>query len=561
MPVFSSEFARDADRAREILRIFARHGFSLRSGSNADLDVAEDAVGDGPLTGTTGQRLCAAFTELGTTWIKLGQSMSMRADLVGADVAHDLEGLQAEVPSDQPGVARARVERELGKPVDELFRSFSDEPFASGSVAQAHRAVLLDGTEAVVKVLHDGAAERVASDLGLMRRLAVFADRVDPDVARFGPVAIVDQFSAMMRQATDLRNELRNMQRLTVALADLEWLIVPRPHPELSSAGVLTMEFMPGAPLRGASDIEAGGWAVDDLNSKVTYAWLTMIFSNGFYHADPHPGNFLIADPDHLVLLDFGDVGFLSGPRRDDVARLLLALTSHDVPAFTDVILDVCAPRGPIDSDALEGAVDVWLATYLPEDAGSAERDLNAATSAGLQLLHDFGLTFPPELAMVVRVMVRLEGFGKQIGNTVSVDDQLGPFIRQFMADESSPEKLAKRAVRTVMAWRQLARDLPRDLSSVMTQLRTGEARFEVNLHDPDEIADKVVDGLVASAALLGAAQLLSRGTPPQVKGVSVLGVVGAGLAAVTLRRLSAARKGHQALDQKVVALVKRARH
>lgn len=555
MAAFSAEFARDAERAREILEVFARHGFALQAAVNADVDTDEAAS-----SGTAGQRLRAALAELGTTWVKLGQSLSLRPDLVGADVARELESLQASVPPDAPGLARARVERELRMPVGAAFASFDERPFGSGSVAQAHRAVLKDGSPVVVKVLHDGADEKVASDLGLMRRLAAFAQRVDPEVAQFNPVDIVEQFSKLMTEAVDLRNELRNMQRLREALADLDWLVVPRPFAEYSTTGVLTMEFMPGAPLGGAAEVEAAGWNVDDLTAKVVDAWLTMIFSSGFYHADPHPGNFLIADADHLVLLDFGDVGFVSGPRRDDVAGILLAVASHDVAALTDVVLDICAPPGQIDTDALEGAIEEWLANYLPQGSGSRNRDLKAAMNAGVTVLRSFGLSLPADITMLLNVVVRLEGFGRLIGSSQPLDQQLEPFIQRFVHDENSPQKLFRRAIRSVMGWRQFARDLPRDISGMLAQLRSGQARVEVNFHDSDGVADKVVDGLVAAAALVGAAQLLSRGTPPQVKGVSVLGLVGAGLAVGTLRRIATKRSDHQTLEQRLVTSFKRLR-
>ncbi len=478
----------------------------------------------------------------------------------GRDSAGKVGSGQTSFPADPAGRARARVERELGRPIHEVFASFEDEPFGSGSVAQAHHAVLKDGTPAVVKVLHDGAEEKVAEDLGLMRHLAAFAERVDVDIQRFNPVAVVDQFAKMMTQAIDLRHELRNMQRLAAALSDLEWLVVPRPFTDLSTAGVLTMELMPGSPMGAGDEVRATGWDVDDLSSKVVDAWLTMIFSSGFYHADPHPGNFLIADAEHVVLLDFGDVGFVAGPRREDVAAMLLAIASRDVAALTDVVLDVCPTRGNVDVAEMESAIEEWLATYVPEGSGSRDRDLKTAVSAGAMVLRDFGLSLPADVTMLLNVVMRLEGFGRKLGSAQTIDDQLRPFAGRYIREEHSPQKLVQRAIRSVTRWRHLARDLPRDISGVLARFREGEARVEVNFHDADGAADKVVDGLVASAALIGSAQLLSRGAPPRLKGVSVLGLIGVGLAARTLRRIAVRRDGHQTVRQRLITTVRRLR-
>ena len=561
MPALSEDFGRDTARAREIIAVFRRHGFTLGAAGTTDVDASSPAVDqDGVSAATTGQRLGAALTELGTTWIKLGQSLSMRPDLVGVEIATSLQGLQAEVPADPPGVARARVESQLGRPVQDMFAAFEDEPFASGSVAQAHRAVLPDGTDVVVKVLHDGAETRVAQDLALMRRLAAFAARADPDVARLRPEAVVAQFAAMMTRAVDLRNELRSMQRLGQALADLHWLIVPRAFPEVSTAAVLTQQFMPGAPVHTSEEIAATGWSVDDMSAKVTNAWLTMIFENGFYHADPHPGNFLISDAQHLVLLDFGDTGFLSGRRRQDVARLLIAVTGHDAPAVTDVILDIAAPPRTIDVVGLESDIDEWLSSYLPEGADSADRDLNAAIDAGNAILHKYELTFPSDLAMLVRVMARLEGFNKQIGSSLSVDEQVGPYIRQFARQQFDPDVIRARIVRDLLGWRQITRDLPRNVSQLLEQIRDGEARVDLNVRDPDGLSADLSEALVTSAALLAAAHLLAHGAPPRVKGISGLGAGAGALAATGWLRLTRRRPGHRGAEQQLTALVKSTR-
>ena len=561
MSIFSSEFGRDVGRAREILHVFARHRIALPTaqglGDGADdpspqggQDPALDAM-------STGQRLGAALTELGTTWIKLGQSLSMRADLVGADVARDLESLQTSVPTDHPGVPAATIERELGRPLAALFASFEEEPLASGSVAQVHRAVLPDGTDVVVKVIHDGATERVTSDLALMTRLAAFAERVDPEVARYHPTVIVKNFATMMERAVDLRNELSAMQRSASDLAELEWLRVPRAFAECSAKSVLTMEYMDGIQVRHAEDVEAAGWTVNDMVTRVNNAWLEMIFSNGLYHADPHPGNFLIADSEHLILLDYGDMGFLSKSSRDQVARLLLALTARDVGGLTNIVLDICKAPETTDADAVEGAIDAWLTQYFPENTASRDRDLNAAMVAGMEYLHEFDLSFPSELAMLMRVMVRLEGFGKQLDSTVTTEEQLGPFLQKFILRENDLSHLTQRVMRQVAELGQIARDLPRDVGGLMRALRTGKARVEINMRDPDELVDKVVDGLVAAAALIAAAQLLSRSTPPRVKDVSVPGLAAALFSAVTWRNLTIRRRAHRTIEQRVASVVR----
>ncbi|GAA1627396.1 MULTISPECIES: AarF/ABC1/UbiB kinase family protein [Brevibacterium] len=558
-------FGSDAGRAREILEVLARYGIAERSArtlaaADGSTNLATRFADPDLVKLAPGARLTAAFTELGTTWIKLGQSLSMRGDLVGADIAEALSGLQAEVPADPPGRAKERVEADLGAPVSELFTSFDVEPFASGSVAQAHHAVLTDGTPAVVKVLHSGAEEKVRGDLDLMKKVARFVESADPELARFNPAQMVDEFAEMMSQAMDLTNELRAMQRFARELDELDWLLVPTPYPELSATGVLTMEQMPGVQTKTSADVTGAGWSVDDLTKHVTNAWMTMIFDNGLYHADPHPGNFLIPDAEHVVLLDYGDVGYLAGPRRNDVIRLLTAVVGRDVSDLTDILLIVCNAPASTDVKDLEMAVDKWMAQYLPEDTASTDIDLNAAMTACMQLLHDKELSFPSDLAMLVRVMGRLEGFGIQLGSTVTMEEYLGPYLREHMIRENSPKKMLERLVRSTTSWTRMARELPRDIEILVQQLRKGETRLEINLRDPEELTDKLIDGLMASSSLLAASQLLANRTGPTVKGVSIAGLAAAGVSVVTWRNLTVRRNSHITVTEELMKLARRVR-
>ncbi|MCT2357185.1 AarF/UbiB family protein [Brevibacterium casei] len=558
-------FGDDAGRAREILEVLARYGIAERSArtlaaADGSSNLATKFADPELVKLDPGARLTAAFTELGTTWIKLGQSLSMRADLVGSDVAEALSQLQAEVPADPPGKARERVESDLGAPVTELYASFDDEPFASGSVAQAHHAVLKDGTPAVVKVLHYGAEEKVRGDLDLMRKVARFVESADPELARFNPSKAVEQFAEMMTQAMDLRNELRSMQRFTRELSEFDWLLVPTPYPELSATGVLTMEQMEGKQPKNRDDVTGAGWDVNDMTQHVTNAWMSMIFDHGLYHADPHPGNFLIPDPEHLVLLDYGDVGYLAGPRRNDVIRLLTAVIGRDVSDLTDVIIVVCNAPASTDVKDLEMAIDKWMAQYLPEDTASNDIELSAAMNACMQLLHEKELVFPSDLAMLVRVMGRLEGFGIQLGSTVTMEEYLTPYLRRHVMQESSPKKMLERLVRSTTSWTRMARELPRDIEILVQQLRKGETRLEINLRDPDELTDKLIDGLMASSSLLAASQLLANRTGPTVKGISVAGLAAAGVSVVTWRSLTVRRNSHITVTEELMKIARKAR-
>lgn len=217
--------------------------------------------------------------------------LSLRSDIVGEGVAHELTKLQANVPADPAGVAHARVVAELGASTDQLYASFDVDAFASGSVAQVHHAVLHDGTKVVVKVIHDGADRKVLQDLDLMHAVALYLEHNDPELAQLRPTILVAEFAQMMQSAVDLTAELDNLQRFSANFTDEADIVVPQAYPDLSTRRVLTMGLVEGVPVDDRDTIEATGWDVDVLVQRAAELYLEMIFRDGIYPADPHPGN------------------------------------------------------------------------------------------------------------------------------------------------------------------------------------------------------------------------------------------------------------------------------
>ena len=343
-------------RLNEIAGALARHGlatWAARGGGIAGLAPIERlvhrVVSEEDVSASDGERLRGALAELGTTAIKFGQMLSLRPDVVGKDIADELALLQAEVPADAPGVAVGTVEAQFGEPVSELYGSFDPEPFASGSVAQVHRATLSDGTVVAVKVLHDGADAKVRADLELLEALAAFLESEDAEIARLRPTILVAEFAGMMEAAIDLRQELANLQRFRLNFAREPDVVIPEPFPEQSGQKVLTMAMMVGHPFTDRASVQAAGWDVEVLVRRAADVYLEMIFRDGLYHADPHPGNFLIPDSRHLAILDFGDVGRLTTQRRGQLESLVIAAGTHDVDALIDIVVELTTPPPDVD--------------------------------------------------------------------------------------------------------------------------------------------------------------------------------------------------------------------
>ena len=566
MPGLPAALMRHRARLDEIAGVFAKYGFAAWVQRGSGLvstrvmqGLVDRHVDPQIVSMSDGERLRRALTELGTTWVKFGQMLSLRPDVVGDDVAEELAKLQATVAPDPPGVAQALVERELGAAVSDFFGSFDPEPMASGSVAQVHRATLPDGTAVAVKVLHDGVEHRVLADLELMEAIAAYLENEDPGIAQLRPTVIVSEFSQMLHDAIDLSQELQNLQRFTVNFADEPDIVIPRPYPELSRRRVLTMSLISGAPFADRASVEATGWDVDALVRRAAEIYLEMIFRDSLYHADPQPGNLLLPDGTHIAILDFGDVGRISSMRKRQLEDLVIAAGTNDVDGFIDVVVEITTPPPTVDMNKLRSQIDVWLNHYLL--IGVGHLDMAAIINTGMELLHDNGLVLPADLSLLFRVMLQLQGLGRELDTEVRVTELLQPYMKKLLAERFDPRRLARHAGRTIRGWDRLAASLPGDIEEIVQQIRAGRLAIDFRVHDADGAVDHLVDGLVAAASVLASAQLFSRRTGPTVGPISMPGLVAAGVGVLTWQRLVRRRREHKTWVSRARELAESRRH
>jgi len=528
---------RNVKRWTEILSVLSKYGLAdWISRLNIDFvkDKLKDREGEALARQTPEKRIRLALSELGPTFIKLGQLMSTRPDVVGLKLADELKHLQTDAPADPADIVRDMIEAELGQPIEELFADFDDTPIASASIGQVHGAQLHDGELVVVKVQHADIENTVREDLDVLTGLALLAERV-PELAVYRPASTVAEMGRVLRRELDFGREERNLQQFCSRYEDDPTIRIPKPFTDYCTARVLTMERIDGIKLKERDRLLAEGFDLEEVARRGAKLYLDMIFDAGFFHADPHPGNIVLLPQNCIGLLDFGMVGRIEESLREDIEEMLLALSQRDVSLLTSLIIRV----GDTPPDLDEGALAVDIADFLGDYASqSLDRfDLSGALADMTEIIHRHRISLPPQTALLLKTLITLEGTGKLMSPAFSLMELLQPLHRRMLLRRLSPQRQMRKFMRFYVEAERLAGILPRRLTEILEQVQAG--KFDVHL-DHRGLApsvNRLVLGMMTSALFLGSALLLSQEVPPLLfpensflgfERISIFGLLGA---------------------------------
>ncbi|MCM2370195.1 ABC1 kinase family protein [Aporhodopirellula aestuarii] len=523
---------RNADRFREVVTILAKHGLADWISGVPSYWLSRFRVSiDESLT--TDERIRIAITQLGTTFIKLGQVLSTRADLVGAELAQEFAQLRENTPHDSAEVAIAMIESELGGRVDELFASFDSEPMASASIGQVHPATLHNGQQVVVKVQHAGIERRIVSDLEIMVKLAEIAEEQSSQLRQYRPVQTMREFQKTLMQELDFNRELRNMNRFRKNFAEESNVRFATPYPELSSRRVLTMERLDGVSISDTCALRACGANLSEIARRGANIFLDMIFRDGFYHADPHPGNLMLLDCEHesakapscVGLLDCGMVGKIDDGLRDDLEVALIASVGRDAKVISEVV----ARLGRVPADFDEPALVADIQELIDEYSDQTIHDFNISEALRdvVAIIRQHRIYLPSKVAMLLKVLGMLEGTAHQLNPQFSLAELIEPYGKRAMLRRFSPKQLYDRMKSRVDDWDRFFKLLPLDLAEILHSLKQGS--FDVHLQHRrlEPIVNRLVMGILTAALFVGSASLWSNGVSPTLFGISLPGVLG----------------------------------
>ena len=533
---------RDLRRLQEIYVVLVRHGFgeiASRLGLGRKTKGASDAesvLSEVPAEEATrgeeakkrnslAQRVRMVLTDLGPSFVKLGQIASTRPDLLPADLIAELKKLQDEVPPVPFDQLREAVEAALGAPISEIYERFDEVPLAAASIAQVHRAVLKtpEGPkDVVVKVQRPGIARTINGDLELLHGLAALIERAIPESKIYSPTGLVEQFDRAITSELDFTIEAENARRFARNFEGSKICRYPHVYKEASNKTVLTLEFLPGMKINDALD---NGYPGPLLAKRSVAIVIQQIFEDGFFHADPHPGNVLVlgdkSDP-VIGLIDLGMVGRLSPELREKTVDLMIAAVREDYTALADAMYAIGTPTRKVDIRAFRARVAELGSKYLGRPL--KEIDLSAMIRDIVRGATEFGLEIPPDFLLVGKALMTIESIGKQMDPDLDVFGEAKPHFVEILRKRYSPQRLGNEVFRGIEKLSGAAYDLPVQLQEILDDVRYG--RLRITTADPalprivDRLGRRIFSGLVVASSIGGGSLLL---TQPELKTVGVI--------------------------------------
>lgn len=528
---------RDLGRLHDIAAVLIRYGFGdlvRRTGLAGVLERTGRAlhwhVSDELARLEPPARVRRVLEELGPSFVKLGQILSTRVDLFSPEWITEFSKLQDSAIALPFSELRAQLTEDLGEPPENIFPRLETQALAAASLAQVHRAWLSDGTPVVLKIRRPGIRPLVEADLRLLKRLAEIVESEAPDLRRYRPKEVVRQFALSLRRELDFSAEGRSAERIAANFEVQADIVIPRIYWEWTCERLNVQDYIDGIPGRDTAALDASGLDRVLLAQRGSDAVLKMILEDGFFHADLHPGNIYFLPDNQIAFIDFGMVGRISEERRYQIAILLHGLVSHDAEIVSEILLD-WSDNTDADSSVLQNEIDAFVDQY--HGVQLRKIDIARMLSELLAILRDHGLTLPPDLALLIKAFITLEGLGRQLNPAFDMMKSSSPMIKQAMKAHTAPDALAKRGWRALLDSVSLITSLPKDLSRLLRIARRGKIQLQVELlplkHFSDKIdraASRLALSVITAALIIGSA-IVHNAESNSSSGLSTLGLLG----------------------------------
>ena len=513
-------------RFDEIIKIFRKYDFDKVLGQTTrnkispfrnEADNKELLKEDFPI------RLRLMLQELGTTFIKFGQLLASRPDLVGEKISEELSQLHDDNPPVNYEEIKELIEDQLGGSLNEFFVEFSEKSLATASIAQVHVAKLHSGEKVAVKVQKPNIEDIVETDLSIMKFIANESDRFDTGFKHLNLPAVIHEFDRSIHKEMDFDNELMNIRHLNDNFKYNDKIIVPVIYPDYSTEKVLTMEYVEGVKL---SEVIAG----DDpkynkilIADRIVRAYLKQIFLDGFFHADPHPGNIFITDDNAVCFIDFGMMGVLDDEFRQDLAELMINFSDHNIDGLINQLIRMDILNEKTDINILKSDLNDLFAKYY----GMELSRFNGIIEDLLFLMQKYEVRLPNEFVLMARGLSMVENIALRLDPNINVVEYLKPIATRLIAQRYNPKKMVNNAKNSFFAFEHVLRGLPSLISKTFYKIEEGEVTVNIEVKHISEIANQLSLAIIIAALLIGSSLVMLIDVGPRFYEMPVLGFVG----------------------------------
>ncbi len=471
---------------------------------------------------TTPERLRLVLQELGPTFIKLGQTLSTRPDLVGRKIANEFSKLQDDNPPIEFDIIKSVVEKELGSPIDKIFSSFNSEPLGSASIGQVHSAVLKSGENVAVKIQKPGVEKFIRSDIAIMQFLAKRIDSYVPQFKIYNVPAIVEEFKRSILKEIDYENEAMNLKRFSYNFTDDETVHVPKLYSKYSTLKVITMELVGGKKISDIS--EAEGYDLKLVAERGAVSYFKQVIDYGFFHADPHPSNIYILDDNVVCYIDFGMMGVLDDEFKQNLAELIIYFIDNNVNGMINQLkyMDMIDEHY-VDTKSLKYDLTDMMYKYY----GTELNEVHGGMNDLITLMRKYHVTMPREFVLLARGIGMVEETGEKLDPTFNAVLVCKPIIKQVIRNKLTPLNFVDYVKKNIIEMEHVIKSVPLTITKTLYKLEEGEIRIKIEHEGLERITNKLSVALILSALLIGSSMIMTTDNGILMIKFPYLGVLG----------------------------------
>ena len=536
---------RHVRRYKQILQVFLKYGFGdileiLRVEQYLELGLKLISPKQRPQLekSTRAERIRMAIEELGPTFIKLGQILSTRPDLIPLRYVQEFSKLQDDVPSFPYQTVREIFMTEIGKFPEEIFQFFEEKPLAAASIGQVHRAQLKTGQEVVVKIQRPGIKKLIEVDLEILLHLASLMEKHLEGVETLSPTKIVEEFAKTLEKEIDYTSEAANIERFARQFIGNKKIYVPKIFHEIITERILTMEYVQGIKISSTEQLQQNGHDLKEIAKRGATLIMEQVFMHGFFHADPHPGNILIMQNNVLCCLDFGLMGRISIQEQEDFVDLIMAMVLRDVKKATKTLLKMTIHLVEPDIDGLDRDLSEFIDRhlYLP----LKDLKIRKIFQQLMEISSKYSLRLKPDQFLQMKALSSAEGIGRMLDPEMNIVEYAKPFIGRIQANRHNPKRIAVDILESSAEFASLFKDTPRELRAILKQAKEGKVKIEFEHHGlrpmlslHDQISNRIAFAIVLAALMIASSLMVLSGIPPTWHEIPVIGLAGFVAAAV----------------------------